>query len=116
MLPSPVLSVIVPTFNERENIRELVKRLAVVLDGIAWEVIFVADDSPDGTTALVREVARQDQRVRVLQRIGRRGLSAACVEGMLASAAPSLAVLDGDLQHDESILPVLLRRLLATLR
>ena len=109
MLPSPVLSVIVPTFNERENIRELVQRLSVVLAGIAWEVIFVDDDSPDGTAALVREIARQDSRVRVLHRVGRRGLSTACVEGMLASSAPYLAVMDGDLQHDERILPALLR-------
>lgn len=109
MVPSPELSVIVPTFNEQENIRELVKRLSAALAGIAWEVIFVDDDSPDGTAALVREVARQDPRVRVLQRIGRRGLSTACVEGMLASSAPYLAVMDGDLQHDESILPAMLR-------
>jgi len=109
MVPSPELSVIVPTFNERENIRELVSRLRAVLAGIAWEVIFVDDDSPDGTAALVREIARQDPRVRVLHRIGRRGLATACVEGMLASAAPYLAVMDGDLQHDERILPALLR-------
>ncbi|HYN77293.1 MAG TPA: glycosyltransferase family 2 protein, partial [Lamprocystis sp. (in: g-proteobacteria)] len=72
------------------------------------EVIFVDDNSPDGTAALVRAVARQDPRVRIVQRIGRRGLSTACIEGMLASAAPYLAVMDGDLQHDERILPAML--------
>jgi dolichol-phosphate mannosyltransferase len=109
VLPSPELSVVVPTYNERENIGELVTRLGKVLAGIDWEVIFVDDDSPDGTAALVREIALRDPRVRVVHRVGRRGLSTACVEGMLASAAPYLAVMDGDLQHDESILPALLR-------
>ncbi len=109
MTSSAELSVIVPTFNERENLAELVKRLASVLDGLAWEVIFVDDDSPDGTAALARELARQDPRVRILHRINRRGLATACVEGMLASSAPYLAVMDADLQHDESILPAMLR-------
>jgi dolichol-phosphate mannosyltransferase len=109
VFPSPVLSVVVPTFNERENIQELIERLGTVLEGVAWEVIFVDDNSPDGTAALVREVAQHNPRVRVVHRIGRRGLSTACVEGMLASAAPYLAVMDADLQHDESILPAMLR-------
>jgi dolichol-phosphate mannosyltransferase len=108
MIPSPELSVIVPTFNERENVAELVRRLDDVLHGTAWEVIFVDDDSPDGTAALVRELGRKDPRVRVVQRVNRRGLSTACVEGMLASSSPYLAVMDADLQHDERILPDLL--------
>jgi dolichol-phosphate mannosyltransferase len=108
MIPSPELSVIVPTFNERENVAELVRRLDAVLHGTAWEVIFVDDDSPDGTAALVRELGRKDPRVRVVQRVNRRGLSTACVEGMLASSSPYLAVMDADLQHDERILPDLL--------
>ena len=98
------LSVIVPTFRERDNVAELVRRLHATLDGIAWEAIFVDDDSPDGTADAVREIARRDPRVRCVQRIGRRGLSSACVEGMLASAAPYLAVIDGDMQHDETLL------------
>ena len=102
------ISVIVPTFNERDNVLELVSRLERCLAGRAWEVIFVDDDSPDDTAALVRRLAQQDRRVRCLQRIGRRGLSSACVEGMLASGAPVLAVLDGDLQHDEELLPRML--------
>jgi dolichol-phosphate mannosyltransferase len=85
------ISVIVPTFNERDNVLELVSRLERCLAGRAWEVIFVDDDSPDDTAALVRRLAQQDRRVRCLQRIGRRGLSSACVEGMLASGAPVLA-------------------------
>ncbi len=102
------LSVIVPTFKERDNVRELVRRLDTVLAGIVWEVIFVDDDSPDGTADIVRQMAQVDRRVRCLHRIGRRGLSTACIEGMLASAAPCLAVMDADLQHDESLLPQML--------
>jgi len=99
------LSVIVPTFNERDNVMEVVNRLDRSLQGSAWEVIFVDDDSPDGTAMRVREVAQRDPRVRCIQRIGRRGLSSACVEGMLSSSSPYLAVMDGDCQHDEALLP-----------
>jgi dolichol-phosphate mannosyltransferase len=102
------LSVVVPTFNERENVVELVQRLTRALGNSAWEVVFVDDDSPDGTADLVRELAAANSRVRCLQRIERRGLSSACVEGMLSSSAPYLAVIDGDLQHDERLLPRML--------
>jgi dolichol-phosphate mannosyltransferase len=98
--PGPELAVIVPTFNESANVHTLMHRLHAVLEGIEWEVIFVDDDSPDSTANVVRAVAREDIRARCVQRIGRRGLSTACIEGMLASAAPYLAVIDGDLQHD----------------
>ncbi len=110
-MPVAELAVIVPTFNERDNISELVSRLEQCLRGKAWEVIFVDDDSTDGTAARIREIARQDPRVRCLQRIGRRGLSSACVEGMLASSSPYLAVIDGDCQHDETVLPRMLELL-----
>jgi dolichol-phosphate mannosyltransferase len=102
------LSIVVPTFNERGNVRELLRRLEATLGERGWEVIFVDDDSPDGTATSVRDVARGDARVRVLQRIGRRGLSSACIEGMLASSAPVIAVMDADLQHDETRLPAML--------
>ena len=102
------LSVIVPTFNERENVEEVVSRLDRCLRGIAWEVIFVDDNSPDRTAAQIRETAQRDPRVRCIQRVGRRGLSSACVEGMLSSSAPYLAVMDGDCQHDEMLLPLML--------
>jgi dolichol-phosphate mannosyltransferase len=104
----PELSIIVPTFNERENIAELIGRLVVCLEGRSWEVLFVDDDSPDGTADVVREHASVDSRVRCVHRIGRRGLSSACVEGMLATTAPYLAVIDADLQHDEQLLPQML--------
>jgi dolichol-phosphate mannosyltransferase len=105
------LSVIIPTFNERENVARLVCRLDRVLNDIRWEAIFVDDDSNDGTADEIRSIAKSDARVRCLQRIGRRGLSSACIEGMLSSSAPFIAVMDADLQHDESILPVMLSEL-----
>lgn len=107
--PGPELAVIIPTFNERENIYELVRRLDTCLADIRWEVIFVDDDSPDGTARMVQALGMKDRRVRALSRIGRRGLSSACIEGMLASTAPYLAVMDADLQHDERLLPDMLR-------
>jgi len=108
---SPDLSVIVPTFNERDNVAVLFQRLDAALQGVAWEAIFVDDDSPDGTWEVVKELARRDPRARVLRRIGRRGLSGACIEGCLASSAPYVAVIDADLQHDETRLPVMLASL-----
>jgi dolichol-phosphate mannosyltransferase len=105
---TPQLSVIVPTFNERDNVTALFRRLEATLAGVAWEVLFVDDNSPDGTWDLVRALARQDSRVRCVRRIGRRGLSGACIEGILASSAPCAAVIDADLQHDETQLPRML--------
>ncbi|MGB2816273.1 MAG: glycosyltransferase family 2 protein [Burkholderiaceae bacterium] len=104
----PILSIIVPTFKEACNVRTVVQRIGAALEGVDWEVIFVDDDSPDATAEAVRDLARRDHRVRCLQRIGRRGLSSACVEGMLSSSAPYLAVMDADLQHDERILSTML--------
>jgi dolichol-phosphate mannosyltransferase len=104
----PELSIIVPTFNESENIAELIGRLVQCLGERSWEVVFVDDDSPDGTAEVVRQHAASDSRVRCLRRIGRRGLSSACVEGMLATTSPYLAVIDADLQHDERLLPQML--------
>jgi dolichol-phosphate mannosyltransferase len=108
---TPELSVIVPTLNERENIQPFLELLGQALRGVDWEVIFVDDDSRDGTAAAVRAIAQRDPRVRCLQRIGRRGLSTACIEGALASAAPFVAVMDADLQHDERLLPQMLETL-----
>ena len=105
------LSVVVPTFKERGNVAELVRRLDASLQGIAWEAIFVDDNSPDGTATAVKEIAARDARVRCLRRVGRRGLAGACIEGMLSSAAPYVAVIDADLQHDEKVLPLMLAKL-----
>jgi dolichol-phosphate mannosyltransferase len=102
------LAIVVPTFNERDNLQPLLDRLDSALAGIQWEVIFVDDDSADQTAGAARSIARGRSNVRVIQRIGRRGLSSACIEGMMATAAPYIAVMDADLQHDESILPRML--------
>src|SRR6202049_2710989 len=109
--PAPELSVVVPTFNEHANIPLLVGRLQRALDGIDWEVLFVDDNSPDGTAAAVRAIGEGDARVRCIRRIGRRGLAGACLEGMLASQARYVAVMDADLQHDETLLAGMLARL-----
>jgi cellulose synthase/poly-beta-1,6-N-acetylglucosamine synthase-like glycosyltransferase len=79
----PELTVVIPTLNERDNIEPLVELLDGVLDAVSWEVSFVDDDSPDGTAERIREISRRDRRVRCLQRIGRRGLTTACIEGAL---------------------------------
>jgi dolichol-phosphate mannosyltransferase len=105
------LAVTVPCFNECHNVAILVRKLDDALKGIAWEVIFVDDDSPDGTASIAREIALADPRVRCIQRIGRRGLATAVIEGMLASSAQYLAVIDGDLQHDEQLLAEMLKTL-----
>jgi dolichol-phosphate mannosyltransferase len=105
------LAVVIPTFNELGNVEEVLRRLNTVLAGITWEVIFVDDDSPDGTAARLHEMSRAEPRVRCLRRVGRRGLSSACVEGMLATGAPCIAVMDADLQHDETLLPKMLAAL-----
>jgi len=107
----PELTIVVPTLDERENLLPFFQSLEAVLGGIDFEVLFVDDDSRDGTSAAARELAQRDRRVRILQRIGRRGLASAAIEGMLASSAPYLAVMDCDLQHDESILPRMLEKL-----
>jgi dolichol-phosphate mannosyltransferase len=105
------LSVVVPTFNERDNVTTLFRRLEAALAGVAFEVVFVDDNSPDDTWQVVRGLARHDSRVRCIRRIGRRGLSGACIEGILASSAPYAAVIDADLQHDETQLPNMLKLL-----
>ena len=105
------LTVVVPCFNERANIAPMVVALDAALRGIAWEVVFVDDDSPDGTSAVARNSAARDPRVRCIRRVGRRGLSSAVIEGALSSSADYVAVIDGDLQHDETRLPVMLAAL-----
>lgn len=104
----PLVSVVVPTFNERDNVTTLYQRLAATFKDVPWEVVFVDDNSPDGTWQVLRELSQQDARVRCIRRIGRRGLSGACIEGILGASAPYAAVIDADLQHDETQLPKML--------
>ena len=105
------LAVIVPTLNERDNITTMVAALDAALAGIAWEAIFVDDDSRDGTQDEVERFARTRGNIRLIRRIGRKGLSAAVIEGFLATTAPVVAVVDADMQHDESKLADMLRRI-----
>jgi dolichol-phosphate mannosyltransferase len=108
---SPELIVVVPTFNERDNIAPLLQKLAQTLAGIHWEVVFVDDDSTDGTLAALEQACRTDRRVRSVRRLGRRGLASAVVEGIQTSFAPFIAVMDADLQHDERLLAPMLQML-----
>lgn len=105
------LAIIVPTYNEVGNVALLVAAVDRALPDVRWEMVFVDDHSPDGTADAVRALARADARVRVVHRYGRRGLASACVEGILATAAPYVAVMDGDMQHDEAILGQMFARI-----
>ena len=102
------LAVVLPTYKECANIAPMVARLDAALAGLAWEAIFVDDNSPDGTGDELRRIAQTDPRVRVIERIGRRGLASAAIEGMCATAAPIVAVMDADQQHDPALLPGML--------
>lgn len=106
------LAIVVPAYNERPNVKPLLASIERTLEGVNWEVIFVDDDSRDGTAAEVHSIGISDQRVRCLRRIGRRGLASAVIEGMLATSARYIAVMDADLQHDER----LLTKMLSTIR
>jgi dolichol-phosphate mannosyltransferase len=109
--PAPELTVVIPSYNERDNVTPLIEKLRLTLQGLDWEVIFVDDNSPDGTADVARKIGETDRRVRCIRRIDRRGLAGACLEGMLASQAPYVAVMDGDLQHDETLLGSMLKRI-----
>ena len=107
----PELTIVIPAYRERDNLLPMIAALKQALAQVDWAAIFVVDDALDGSEEIVRGVAQRDPRVRCLQRIGRRGLASACIEGMLASSAPYLAVIDADLQHDETLLPALLQKI-----
>lgn len=108
---TPRLCVVLPTYNERKNLSGMISRIGAALGDIPWEVIVVDDNSPDGTADEARAIARDCPNVRVLQRIGRRGLSSAAIEGMCATVAPLVAVMDADHQHDPALLPPMLSAL-----
>ncbi len=103
-----LVSVVVPTFNERANVLPLVEAVSKALGSVSWEILFVDDDSPDGTAEVVARIAAERPNVRCLRRIGRRGLASAVVEGLLSVTAPYVAVMDADFQHDETLLPQML--------
>ncbi len=108
---SPELCIVIPVLNEEGNVAPLVAALDAALGPIAWEAVFVDDDSRDGTRAAVAAIALTDPRIRLIHRIGRRGLASAFIEGAQSSLAPYVAAIDGDLQHDETILPAMLAAL-----
>ncbi|MBN9310314.1 MAG: glycosyltransferase family 2 protein [Devosia sp.] len=110
---APQLAVIVPSYNERDNVALLYEKVTTALGGIPFEFIVVDDNSPDGTVSVVRELAQQHANVRAIRRIGRRGLSSAVIEGISSTSAPYFAVIDADLQHDEAILPTMLEMAMA---
>jgi dolichol-phosphate mannosyltransferase len=104
----PELSLVIPTFNEREGIARLISELQAALDGIDWEIVFV-DDSTDGTDAIVREMGRIDARVRLHHRSENRGgLAGAVVEGLRMVRGAYICVLDADLQHPPTRIPDML--------
>jgi dolichol-phosphate mannosyltransferase len=107
----PTLSVVVPTYRESANVPVLFERVKAALEGVPWEMIVVDDDSPDGTAEIAFSLAAADSRMRCLRRVNRSGLAGAVVEGWMASSADLVAVIDGDLQHDETILPEMYRAL-----
>ena len=102
------LAIILPTLNERDNLAPLIARIEDALGQTGFEVLVVDDNSSDGTADEARRLAQQDSRVRVIQRIGRRGLSSAAIEGFCATAAPYAAVMDADHQHDPALLTAML--------
>lgn len=108
----PDVCVVIPSFNEAENLPVLIERIGRALATFHWQAIIVDDDSPDASWRVAKDLARGDSRVQCLRRVGRRGLAGAVVEGILASAAPIVAVIDADLQHDETCLPLMLAPLL----
>ena len=108
---SPTLSVITPTFREAENLPVLFERMKAALNGLAWELIVVDDDLPDGTFDVAFVIAARDARMRCVRRVGRSGLAGAVIEGWMSSSAEFVAVIDADLQHDERILPEMYRAL-----
>lgn len=107
----PVLSIISPTFNEAGNVIALYEEINKYLSGIPYELIFVDDDSKDGTVEEINSLIEKHNNVRLIRRIGKRGLSSACIEGFASSNATCLAVIDADLQHDPAILVQMLKKL-----
>ncbi|MCB1309101.1 MAG: glycosyltransferase, partial [Leptospiraceae bacterium] len=108
----PIVSVIIPSYNEVENVPILIERLVKLLSDVPHEIIVVDDNSPDGTWEVAEKMAERTPGLRVIRRLNERGLSSAVVTGMSAAAGETLAVMDADLQHDENVLPEMVRTLM----
>ncbi len=96
------LSIVLPTFNERENIRPIAMQLLTLEKVYDLELIFVDDDSQDGTANEVRDIAHSYPCVRLIRRVGRSGLSSAIKEGILDATGDVVVVMDCDGQHEPS--------------
>ena len=109
-----LLSLVIPTYNERQNIALLVQSITPTLEKTLdhFEIIVVDDDSPDGTWQVVDELAKDNPRLAVIRRRGDKGLATAVVAGWQTARGALLGVMDGDLQHPPEVLPVLLRTIL----
>ena len=104
-----LLSIIIPTYNEAENIKPFILAIKKALAGYKnYEIIFVDDNSLDKTYDVVKKLSKTYKNVRCLRRIRRRGLASAVIEGSLSSSADLLLVMDADLQHDEKKIPKML--------
>lgn len=110
--PTPLISVVLPTYNERENVATLAPAILDALWNAPCEVIVVDDASPDGTAAAVREMAAADPRIRLLERSGKRGLAGAVFAGAQEARGRFVAVMDADWSHDPEELPDMLARAL----
>ncbi len=99
-----MISIVIPTFNEVENIIPLLKNLTSLVNHFEYEIIVVDDDSPDGTSDEVNKYMKLNKRIKLITRIGRSGLSSAIKEGLIFAQGKYLLVLDGDGQHDPSFI------------
>lgn len=100
-----MLSLVLPTYNEADNLPELLAEIEGAVGDIPFEIIVVDDDSPDRTWEVAGRCARDRPYLRVLRRVGRRGLSSAVLEGFRMAQGDILAVMDSDGQHDPRLLP-----------
>jgi dolichol-phosphate mannosyltransferase len=104
------LSVVIPTYNELDNIRALIGQVLEILEGTEAEVIVVDDGSPDGTGQVVAEIGRTEGRVRLVARDGKQGLASAVFDGASAATGRYVAVMDADFSHDPEELPDMLAK------
>lgn len=111
-----MLSLVIPTYNENQNIGPLIRRITSALEPVIdkFEIIVLDDDSPDGTWQVAEQIARENSHLRVIRRCGERGLGTAVIAGWQAAKGELLGVMDGDLQHPPETLPDLLDSMLNT--
>ncbi|CAN5906960.1 glycosyltransferase family 2 protein [soil metagenome] len=109
----PLVSVVVPTFNEAANVSMIYDELQRALAERSWELVFVDDNSPDLTAETVRELCRQHANVRCIQRVQERGLCSAVQWGVQAAHGDIVVVMDGDMQHEPELIPNMLDALAA---